>query len=43
MERKTTAEALSYCTCASVNTGVTSINIKNINDVNITKSSGTVR
>ncbi len=42
-DRKTTAEALSYCTCARVNTGITSINKKNTNEVNITMSSGTVR
>ncbi len=38
IERKTTAEELSYCTCAKVNTGVTSISIKNTKDVNITKN-----
>ena len=43
IERKITDEVLSYCTCASVNTGVTSISIKNNKDVSITTSSGTVR
>ena len=42
-DRKTTAEALCVCTCARVNTGITSINKKNTNEVNITMSSGTVR
>ena len=42
-DRKTTAETLSYCACARVNTGVTSISIKNTNEVITTMSSGSLR